>query len=935
MSNNDEYLKPNYGQELIIKEVIALLHDRSNLILKITTKIPHIVLIILFNHYIQNTNNILADYKRLIWYLSSSMIYHTKCYNNRDVELYQAESFRKHGSIVYVFSIPLYIDTTDENVLKVQYIPYIHDKFISQVESEGTDEYNKTVNSLKYNIYVDKSYVESLYGNLFPSYNYILLSKIIRDHIDIGSVIGHSRPLCIVLNSISGLGKSAYSEYLVSNNIVSRVYRVDLNKIEFMDSDISIFNNIFNNVINKRFDSGSNGRSNDSGTNNSELNDSLSKNELNGRLNDSGSKNESNDSGSKNELNDSLSKNDSHGSGSKNESNDRSKKESNDRSLKEPSVFILDEIDKWLEEYTERSYIKLQTERIKNKEPTFVPRKRDHILNIKKDLILQLSSIMDSSIYSSCIIIFCSNNFSTIFEGLDMTHYSSFHSQFISVQFRPCDREEIIRFYQYYNEKFKEKEETQRFYQENIQNIFNSLSDNVCITYRKLTEISTLLCYDYEKIVLELNKNHCGPLIIEEKIIKNVNSLLEESLDDNYLINEISDYTSEINMTNDSTVAASSKNNESENLCEWCNNEPVKQTYHGVGLCYACVHDVYPTKKCWICHTDNSDYMLADKAYSETRGINLMIYICEKCLDEGRNKYPDYKVHNVVKCNSGCLAVKLITNNRKRFNICSFCNYTYYIKEQDFSVKQTTIENVVCELCKTYSHNKIFYCPEINSNCCESCSRPYVARKEIAVRLDIKLNDDEFLDQEVENNPIISLPLPEPELRYNLSIISCFNCGSWTLDPKFLTCDCSECCQLEVMIEKNNTYQQHDLTINIQVWSKCVRCIHEETDNTFLDLYLYGDINLGRKISIEERRSNNQYIKEFWSSGKCQNINNIELIECMNTVLHPIYFHITCTGYGNKSLLYNMALTLIKEKDYYIISRYTSIVQKALMLGWK
>src|SRR3990167_8439872 len=414
-----ELFKPNYGQGLIIKEIISLFHDRS--ILKITSKIPYIVLIILFNHYIQNTENIVADYKRLSWYLSSSIIYHTKCYNNKDVEFYQAESFRKRESIVYVFAIPLYIDDTKENCLVVQYIPCIHNKFISQVELEGTNEYNRIVNNSTYHVYVDKSYTKAIYGNLFPSYNYILLSKIIRDHIDIGSVIGHSRPLCILLNSIPGLGKSVYSEYLVSNNIVSQVYRVDLNKVEFMDSDISLFNDI----INKGFDRGLNERS----------------------------KNES-----KNKSHCGLSKDD-------------------------PSVIIIDEMDKWLEQYIERSYIKLQTERIKNKE--VVPRKRDHILTIKKDLMLELSSIMECSIYSSCIIIFCCNNFFTIFEGLEMTRYSSFHSRFISVEFRPCDREEIIRFYQYYNEKFKEK--SQRFYRENILNVFNSLMDAVCITYRKLT----------------------------------------------------------------------------------------------------------------------------------------------------------------------------------------------------------------------------------------------------------------------------------------------------------------------------------------------------------------------------------------------------------------------------------------------------------------
>ena len=920
--------KQNQGSDLILCEIISVLKGCKRdgilkliVIRELLSRIPYIVLIILFQHYTKNTTEIIQTLNNFIWNLLSSTIYKRKRYsleNFRTLSFFQAVSWSKYSAIQYKYGFPLYINDTGNKVnpdntnsnntnsnntnsdnsntnnsnvnnsnsnntnsnsnnsntnsnsnfsnsysdgekcLEVDYMIGIHSNMLEQIENEGALNYNKEINSSCYYLYNKGSYTAQTYNELFPSDNYVKLTNIIRDHVDVEFVTRHFRTLCILINGVPGLGKSLFAEYIASKNIVSHVHRVDLNKLENMNLDPD---SLFNNMLDDIFKS---------------------------------------------------------------------------IPLVETSVIMIDEIDKWLQEYIERSYFRLKMARLKdNKSPKLrIQSRQEHIHKVKREFLLSLTSIIERNIFSSCIIIFCSNNFSTIFEGLDMTHYISLKSRFMSVEFQPCGRDEIIRFYQYYNERFIRNDKTQRFYQENLDNILSGLSSGVCITYRKLTEISTLLSYDYEKIVLELNENHCGPLIIEEKIIKNVNSLLEELLDDNYLINEIIDYTSDDNnLMEESTVAVTSKNNESEKWCEWCDNEPVKKVYYGVGLCDTCIDDIHNTDKCWICHAENSDYMLANTEYSETTDLKRAFYICEKCLEEARNKYPDHKVHNIVKCDSGCEeVVKLISSDRKKYNLCNYCNYTNDIKYKNFSVDQTDIGDVDCELCKCCGHNKLFYCPEINSNCCEPCSRPYVARKEIAIQLNTKLDKEDILKQE-ENNTIISLPLPEPELRYNLIIIFCQRCDTLSLDPEPLTCECSDCGQLEDKIDSITILDQRDLTVNLQIWNRCGRCVHQKRGLIIYDVF--PELDRNKRPSKTESLNINNYIKIFWSSEKCKNINNIQLIECINTALHPTYRLITGLTWNCNLMISNMALSLIEEKDYITVSQYASLLQKALMLGWK
>src|SRR4030042_3921508 len=52
------------------------------------------------------------------------------------------------------------------------------------------------------------------------------------------------------------------------------------------------------------------------------------------------------------------------------------------------------------------------------------------------------------------VIIFCTTNCETIFEGIDMTHHNSLLTRFMRVKFDECDKEELIKYIMYYNQEF-------------------------------------------------------------------------------------------------------------------------------------------------------------------------------------------------------------------------------------------------------------------------------------------------------------------------------------------------------------------------------------------------------------------------------------------------------------------------------------------------
>jgi hypothetical protein len=172
------------------------------------------------------------------------------------------------------------------------------------------------------------------------------------------------------------------------------------------------------------------------------------------------------------------------------------------------TVFLIDEMDKYLDYFIRSSYDKIPEK--KDEETKIIPKIsfEEHSKRVRIDFLYSLLSILErTGLTKSCVVIFCSNNFNTIFEGLDMTHFDSILDRFIRIKFEKCDKQEIIDYMTHYNNKFKDTD----FYTDNLPLLFNQIHDDISITYRHLHQIAKISSYNFQKMIALLNNKTQTP----------------------------------------------------------------------------------------------------------------------------------------------------------------------------------------------------------------------------------------------------------------------------------------------------------------------------------------------------------------------------------------------------------------------------------------
>lgn len=168
------------------------------------------------------------------------------------------------------------------------------------------------------------------------------------------------------------------------------------------------------------------------------------------------------------------------------------------------SLFIIDEMDKYLDYTIKSSHDKLieaakQDEKLSIHE---VISFEDHSRQKRTDFLYAVLSMLErSGINHPCIVVFCSNNFDTIFGDLDMTHFRSIQDRFAQFTFERMNRQDVSDYLEYHNLKFEDT----RFHRPDLKTLVNKLNDDVSITARKLHQISKLASYNFERIIEDVN----------------------------------------------------------------------------------------------------------------------------------------------------------------------------------------------------------------------------------------------------------------------------------------------------------------------------------------------------------------------------------------------------------------------------------------------
>lgn len=195
---------------------------------------------------------------------------------------------------------------------------------------------------------------------------------------------------------------------------------------------------------------------------------------------------------------------------------------------KGPTMFMIDEMDKWLAFYIDKSYndLKYGSGDSKNKSeekeapsPTTgaIPSYDEHRKTVKNSFLQSLQDVLSRpNIDNTCIIVFCCNNFNTIFDNIEMTHYESLQDRFSIVDFEMCDREEIIHYYMYYNNIYGNNEKAREFHvrPDILEKILADINPAVRITHRALNDLSFKNCFKYAEIVKVLNDKHVDRSLI-------------------------------------------------------------------------------------------------------------------------------------------------------------------------------------------------------------------------------------------------------------------------------------------------------------------------------------------------------------------------------------------------------------------------------------
>lgn len=172
------------------------------------------------------------------------------------------------------------------------------------------------------------------------------------------------------------------------------------------------------------------------------------------------------------------------------------------------TMFVIDELDKYIDYRVkvthEQMLEKKSKEEVKNANiaiQTFEQYEQQE----KITFLYQMLSILErDGLSKSCIVVFCSNNFHSIFEGVELTHFASLYDRFLKVNFHKCNHAEIVNYILYYNEKIKESS----FYCEiDRETLENTLRKDVEVTHRTLHHISVQTKYNALQMVDKINRH--------------------------------------------------------------------------------------------------------------------------------------------------------------------------------------------------------------------------------------------------------------------------------------------------------------------------------------------------------------------------------------------------------------------------------------------
>jgi len=169
----------------------------------------------------------------------------------------------------------------------------------------------------------------------------------------------------------------------------------------------------------------------------------------------------------------------------------------------EELVILFDELDKYIDYQVRKAYRSHCTEREEKEVQPISP--EEFVVHFKQDFLYELLSLLETTYHThGLVILFCSNNFDTIFDGVEITHFQSLKKRFLRITFERCNAEELKDYLRYLNDKFWN---TKWYLEEDdLERELNLIRSDLLIPYRQLCHLHITTCYNIRSFITALNE---------------------------------------------------------------------------------------------------------------------------------------------------------------------------------------------------------------------------------------------------------------------------------------------------------------------------------------------------------------------------------------------------------------------------------------------
>lgn len=133
--------------------------------------------------------------------------------------------------------------------------------------------------------------------------------------------------------------------------------------------------------------------------------------------------------------------------------------------------------------------------------------------SVKTNTIMSIAELANNcvSFPHGVAFVFCSNNFHTLFEGVDPTHVDSVKTRFNFLQFELCGKDELCRYLTTFTERITIPR--LKYTPEKLNAAFANIRPDLQVTYRDIQNLHSIAAYDIDVFVQRINQEVHNPLI--------------------------------------------------------------------------------------------------------------------------------------------------------------------------------------------------------------------------------------------------------------------------------------------------------------------------------------------------------------------------------------------------------------------------------------